>query len=253
VWQGIEQKVNGAVAPFEHAVRNLKAGPSGAATVAGDYLAANWMLGNPFGQAFLFGQFLWQQGDYAWTVATAHDPVERASAATKLTIDVGLYAASIALARGAGVSGVSRPTDTSAATLRLFEPDLAAGVEGALKAAPKPVPEVAPLPEGSFSIVDWTGYPSSVPRPTGPFRLVGGVEYDAARAAANQANLAIRAAYPELRGSGLHIHEVHPVKLGGDPVSPTNKVLLPAAEHTGPDGIHPLFWRPLQDSLERRK
>jgi hypothetical protein len=48
------------------------------------------------------------------------------------------------------------------------------------------------LREGSFSITDWSGYPAGVPKPTGPFRLVEGAEYDTARAAANQANNNIR-------------------------------------------------------------
>jgi hypothetical protein len=66
------------------------------------------------------------------------------------------------------------------------------------------------IPEGSFSIIDRSGYPANLPKPTGPFRLLEGAEYDAARAAANQANLAMHQADPALRG--LQIHEIQPVR-----------------------------------------
>ncbi|MFT3768646.1 MAG: FG-GAP-like repeat-containing protein [Minicystis sp.] len=106
------------------------------------------------------------------------------------------------------------------------------------------------LPEGSFSITDWKGYPEGVPRPTGPFRILTGDEYIAARAAANEANAAIRAGTPGLNGSGMHIHEIHPVKFGGSPTDPANKMLLPTAEHVGPNGIHAQFWDPLLRRIE---
>lgn len=66
--------------------------------------------------------------------------------------------------------------------------------------------------DGSFSIIDWSGYPASLPRPPGPFRLLEGAEYAAARRAANQANKVIHQTTPGI--GGLHIHEVHPVKWG---------------------------------------
>jgi filamentous hemagglutinin len=98
--------------------------------------------------------------------------------------------------------------------------------------------------EGSFSIIDWTGYPVGMPKPTGPVRVLTGQEYAAARALANETNAAIRAAN-QLEGSGLHIHEVKPIKFGGSPTDLTNKILIPAAEHTGPRGVHQQFWTPL--------
>jgi hypothetical protein len=128
VWQGIEQTVNDAVAPVEQAAKELRGGPAGAAKVAGNYLVANWLLGNPVGQAWLFGGFVWQQGQYAWTAATTRDPVERASSATKLTIDLGLYAASVLGARSLGTA----PAGAGAANLRLVEPSLAAEVDAAI-------------------------------------------------------------------------------------------------------------------------
>jgi hypothetical protein len=98
--------------------------------------------------------------------------------------------------------------------------------------------------EGSFSIIDWTGYPANVPKPKGPLRVLVGEEYAAARAAANERNAAIRIEHG-LQGSGLDIHEIQPVKFGGSPTDPANKMLLSAPEHTGPNGIHPRFWTPL--------
>jgi len=103
-----------------------------------------------------------------------------------------------------------------------------AGGVGAAAGAAGGVGKVG-LPEGSFSIVDWKGYPAGVPKPSGPFRLLGGAEYAAARDAANRANAAMHRVDPSLRGQ--HIHEVHPVKFGGSPIDPANKLALPPATH----------------------
>lgn len=90
--------------------------------------------------------------------------------------------------------------------------------------------ENAALKPGSFSIVDWKGYPSSIPRPAGPFRLLEGAEYSAARAEANAANRALHAADESL--GGWQLHEIQPVKFGGDPVGLGNKMPLPAGAHS---------------------
>jgi hypothetical protein len=114
--------------------------------------------------------------------------------------------------------------------------------------AEKLVAEAAPtFAEGSFSVIDWTGYPASIPRPTGPLRVLTGEEYAAARALANETNAGIREANG-LEGSGLHIHEIQPVKFGGSPTDMANKMLLPA-DHIGPNGVHPQFWTPLLKAL----
>ncbi len=78
---------------------------------------------------------------------------------------------------------------------------------------------------GSFSIVDWSGYPAGVPKPAGPFQLLEGAEYNAARGAANKANSAIRAE-EGLVGKSVDVHEVQPVKFGGSPTDRANKVIL---------------------------
>ena len=83
---------------------------------------------------------------------------------------------------------------------------------------------------GEFSIHDWTGYPLGVPKPSGPFKLIDGIDYQTARAAANRANNEIRQ-QQGLVGQPVDIHEVQPVKFNGDPVDLSNKVVLPRQIH----------------------
>ncbi len=85
------------------------------------------------------------------------------------------------------------------------------------------------LREGSFSIGDWSGYPQGAPQPQGPFRLLEGEEFETARDTANAANKAIHDADPSL--AGQHIHEVQPVKFGGSPTDPANKIPLSPQAH----------------------
>ncbi len=102
----------------------------------------------------------------------------------------------------------------------------------------------AGLPDGSFSIIDWTGYPSHIPRPTGPFRMIEGAEYDSARSAANSANAALHRA--DSAFDDLQLHEIHPVKFGGSPASLANKVALTHAQHVPANR----WWGDLQRYLE---
>ncbi|WP_256979705.1 filamentous hemagglutinin N-terminal domain-containing protein [Burkholderia sp. AU16741] len=83
---------------------------------------------------------------------------------------------------------------------------------------------------GSFSIIDWQGYPNGVPMPDGPFQLLEGAEYAAARKAANAANSSIRQDQG-LVGQPVDVHEVQPVKFGGSPTDPENKVVIPRDLH----------------------
>jgi len=106
---------------------------------------------------------------------------------------------------------------------------------------------VADLPTGSFSISDWTGYPSGVPQPAGPFRLLEGAEYAAARSAANNANRTIRKDQG-LVGLPVDVHEVNPVKFGGSPTDSTNKLVLPRDVHR--QQVTP-WWNQLQKDLGR--
>ncbi len=104
--------------------------------------------------------------------------------------------------------------------------------------------ETTALKEGSFSIVDWSGYPANLPKPTGPFRLLEGAEYDAARAEANAANRAMHQADPSL--NGLQLHEIQPVKFGGSPTDPLNKIPLTPQQHAPAT----TWWNQLQRNLE---
>ena len=62
---------------------------------------------------------------------------------------------------------------------------------------------------------------SGLPRPSGPFRVLEGVEAVTAFARARSANRALLAQYEEL--VGFELVEVHPVLLGGDPEAIENK------------------------------
>lgn len=89
-------------------------------------------------------------------------------------------------------------------------------------------PYVSPDSIGAFSISDWSGYPDG-PKPAGPFRILDGKEYDTTRKDANTVNSAIHKTTPSLKG--MDIHEVHPVKFGGSPTDPANKIPLSRLEH----------------------
>jgi hypothetical protein len=126
--------------------------------------------------------------------------------------------------------------------------DEAAAVAGAMRKADK-VGDALPAPEGSFSsfsIIDWSGYPEALPKPSGPFRLLEGAEYDAARKAANSANKGLHRADASLRG--LEIHEIQPVKFGGSPTAAANKIPLAHSQHVDVTN----WWKQLQRDLTRR-
>ncbi|WLI06909.1 Hint domain-containing protein [Pseudomonas sp. FP597] len=130
-----------------------------------------------------------------------------------------------------------------------IEVDVARGADATANSAAKSsVPPVAiDLPEGSFSISDWTGYPAGVPVPQGPFRLLEGAEYNAARNAANKANSTFRREQG-LIGEPVDVHEINPVKFGGSPTESTNKVILPRDVHR--QQVTP-WWNQLQKDLGR--
>ena len=126
-------------------------------------------------------------------------------------------------------------------------PGLGTGAGVALATLPfLGIPDAAAAPEGSFSIVDWSGYPANLPKPTGPFRLLEGAEYDAARAAANQANRVIHGADSAL--DGLQVHEIQPVKFGGSPTDPLSKIALTPQQHA----TVTTWWNQLQRDIEGR-
>jgi RHS repeat-associated protein len=118
------------------------------------------------------------------------------------------------------VSSLALSLPTDGASIELEE-----AVEGGVGT----VTEGTALREGSFSIADWSGYPASVPKPTGPFNLLEGAEYDTARSAANNANRALHQVDSSL--NGLQLHEIQPVKFGGSPIDPLNKIPLTPQQH----------------------
>jgi len=74
--------------------------------------------------------------------------------------------------------------------------------------------------------------------------LLKGSEYKEARDAANKANRAIHASDPSLKG--LQMHEIQPVKFGGNPTDVANKIPLTPAEHMEAT----TWWRRIQKQLE---
>ena len=101
---------------------------------------------------------------------------------------------------------------------------------------------------GTFSISDWTGYSSGITRPTGPFRLLKGEDYTAARRLANRTNSTLREHFGIKGNANWEIHEIHPVKFGGSPTSLANKMVLPRGFHRG--RLTP-WWNSLQRALNR--
>ena len=70
---------------------------------------------------------------------------------------------------------------------------------------------------------------SGLPRPSGPFRVLEGVEARTAVTRARSANRALLARYEEL--VGFELIEVHPVLLGGDPEAIENKRAVDGQTH----------------------
>ena len=101
---------------------------------------------------------------------------------------------------------------------------------------------------GTFSISNWAGYPAGISRPTGPFRLLQGKEYGAARRLADRTNRTLRDHFGIKGNPNWEIHEIHPVKFGGSPTSLANKMVLPRGFHRG--RLTP-WWNGLQRALER--
>jgi RHS repeat-associated protein len=110
------------------------------------------------------------------------------------------------------------------------------------------VPVAETLPEGSFSVIDWTGYPAHLPKPTGPMTLLpsGSQELLVAQRAKAVINNELREAFG-LRGLTNDIHEIQPVKFGGSPTDLSNKILIPRDLH---QRVVTPFWNQLQRDLE---
>jgi hypothetical protein len=139
----------------------------------------------------------------------------------------GLAVASLGVGAAAKFGAVSRVGEASRAATAV---SAATRMKIAfLKVVPTAKRAAARPGEGWLQLTDWTRYPPGGPKPAGPFRILEGQEYAHARKAANTANGAMHRADPSLRGK--QIHEVHPVKFGGHPTDPANKIALSPTEH----------------------
>jgi len=100
--------------------------------------------------------------------------------------------------------------------------------------------------DGTFSVSDWKGYPNGVLRPPEgtTYRLLTGTEYNDARKLANNTNRKLR---KEWNVPADHqIHEIVPVKYGGSPTDPANKIVIPKSLHE--KQVTP-WWNKLQRDL----
>jgi hypothetical protein len=147
----------------------------------------------------------------------------RKDATTDGAIEAGVTAAAMMIGvrrRGATTRTVGKTPNAS--------PHASDGVKVPVESAAPGI--AADLPPGSFSISDWSAYPSIVSQPQGPFRIVQGAEYVAERIAKKRANAAFRRKQG-LVGQPVDVHEIQPVKFGGSPTDPANKVVLPRDVH----------------------
>ena len=117
------------------------------------------------------------------------------------------------------------------------------GVLGEMRGARAMKGAPGPYAVGAFSIFDWSGYPARVRRPQGPFVLLEGAAYDAARTAANKAVAAYRRANPQC--ADKFVHHIHPVKFGGDPTNPANFAIVDKATH---DALNSFWARHQRDA-----
>ncbi|WP_367871857.1 hypothetical protein [Luteolibacter sp. Populi] len=136
----------------------------------------------------------------------------------------------------------------------LLDPDQVAGQspssEGGKHRDPnQPESRISPIDrEGRFEILDWDGYFESLPKPQGPLTVIE-EGYEQSRAAANRENKGIRRKQ-NLRGKYVDIHEIQPVKFGGSPVDPNNKIILDRDLHR--KKVTP-WWNGIMREFQRKK
>jgi hypothetical protein len=98
---------------------------------------------------------------------------------------------------------------------------------------------------GEFSIIDWGGYPKGALKPSGTFQLLDGEIYAGNRQLANASNRAIHKAFPDI--SPDQIHEIKPVKFGGNPTDLANKQTVSQQLHRQLN----TWWKQLQRDLSK--
>jgi hypothetical protein len=91
----------------------------------------------------------------------------------------------------------------------------------------------------SFEIPEFPGYPNGVSKPSGSYKILVGNDYIKARKEANRANRPFRV-------KGKEVHEIKPVKFGGNPTDPNNKEILSKPDHI----LVTNWWRMIQRLIE---
>jgi RHS repeat-associated protein len=94
---------------------------------------------------------------------------------------------------------------------------------------------------GEFMLFNWKGYPKNRPQPKGTLNYIDDAKYQPNRKLANDENARIKEA-AKLNTVWSEVHEIKPVRFGGDPIDPGNKEVLSPPEHWEVSA----FWRDVQ-------
>jgi hypothetical protein len=98
----------------------------------------------------------------------------------------------------------------------------------------------------NMDAIDWGDYPDDLsPIPEGNLSFLDGDDYLFARDLADAHNDFLHANFPE-KYKGFDIHEIQPIKFGGDPVSISNKMPITRPNHS----IVTNWWNRLQRKIE---
>ena len=120
-----------------------------------------------------------------------------------------------------------------------------------IKADKKSKIEIIDPDSKQFKIAQWDDYPDDIvpmPDQNKTWQLLEDDNYQNARKQANKANRELRKGDPGYyKNNNIEIHEVEPVKFGGDPASPKNKVGIQAGAHR--QVVTP-WWNKIQKEAE---
>jgi len=195
------------------------------------------LLDSPGANQPWYGPMVYMLEKLGKSLDNRHRPTDAKVATIGVTMSI---LSQVAMQMTPGVNEpVESETGSVAGTVETEIVNVAAN--GAVKAEAK-------VENGMFSIYNWTGYPAGKVKPAGPFRLLEGAEYTEARNIANSTNAAIRRTNAEALKE-LQIHEIHPVKFGGSPVDPANKIFLTQPEHAELTN----FWNHLMRDIYKLK
>lgn len=86
-----------------------------------------------------------------------------------------------------------------------------------------------------------------MPRVTPRATCDAGDEYSAARASAEANNKQIRNTVPDNAKTCSEIHEIQPMKVGGSPTDPANKIMVPKDVHNSINK----FWTGVMKDIQR--